>query len=346
MQMILFALATLTPALLIGRGVDAGGVWPWLALGYMTVFAATMDRFVPRFLPEAPEAAEFPSGKGLSVVLGLVHLVLLPAVVAMAASRDAGLSEKLVTLIAAGLWFGQVSHPNAHELIHRPERAARYLGRLVYGTLLFGHHASAHLLVHHVHVATNADPNSAPRGMGFWRFFGRAWRGSFKAGLAAENALRARAARPSGTWSHPYLGYVLTGLLCLGASFIAFGIKGLAAYLALCLYAQVQILLADYVQHYGLRRGLRANGKPAPVGDGHSWNSPHWFGSAVMVNAPRHSDHHLHPGRPYPALRLRADMPIWPHSLPVMAAIALLPPLWRRVMARALNRLPESAGDT
>jgi alkane 1-monooxygenase len=38
-------------------------------------------------------------------------------------------------------------------------------------------------------------------------------------------------------------------------------------------------------------------------------------------------------------------MPVWPHSLPVMAVIALIPPLWRRVMARALNRLPGPAGE-
>ena len=77
------------------------------------------------------------------------------------------------------------------------------------------------------------------------------------------------------------------------------------AFLVLAVYAQLQILLADYVQHYGLRRQTGADGRPEPVGDGHSWNTPHWFSSALMVNAPRHSDHHLHPTRPYPGLRLR-----------------------------------------
>lgn len=343
MQMTLFAIATLLPVGLILQAAAAGGAWPWLALAYVTLFAAALDRFVPRLLPEAPEGAEFPSGKGLSVLLGLAHFAVLFAAVAMAADGDAGLVGKLVTLVAAGLWFGQVSHPNAHELIHRPERYARYLGRAIYGALLFGHHASAHLLVHHVHVGTDDDPNSAPKGLGFYRFFARAWGGSFRAGLAAENALRARAQAPPRGWTHPYLGYAIVGLLTLGASALAFGWRGLLACLFLGLYAQMQILLADYVQHYGLRRARRTGGKPEPVTDAHSWNSPHWFSSALMVNAPRHSDHHLHPGRPYPGLRLRENMPLWPHSLPVMAVIALFPPLWRRVMARELARLPHSA---
>ena len=343
-MMILFATATMVPVALIATGALSGGIWPWLALGYMTVFVAVMDRFVPRLLPEAPEGAEFPSGKGLSFALGAAHLVLLPVAVT-AGLRDAGVTGAVLSLIAAGLWFGQVSHPNAHELIHRSGRAARYLGRAIYASLLFGHHASAHLLVHHVHVGTKDDPNSAAKDTGFYRFFLRAWLGSLRAGWAAENALRARSRVPPGALSHPYLGYASIGAGCLAGSYALAGWRGLAAYLFVCGYAQMQILLADYVQHYGLRRARRENGKPEPVGDAHSWNSPHWFSSAMMVNAPRHSDHHLHPTRPYPALRLRENMPIWPHSLPVMAVIALFPPLWRRVMARELGRLPGGGGS-
>lgn len=59
-------------------------------------------------------------------------------------------------------------------------------------TLLFGHHTSAHRLVHHRHVATPSDLNTARLGESFWHFFPRALVGSFRAGLAAERALSAR----------------------------------------------------------------------------------------------------------------------------------------------------------
>ncbi|HSG55886.1 MAG TPA: fatty acid desaturase, partial [Paracoccaceae bacterium] len=95
----------------------------------------------------------------------------------------------------------------------------------------------------------------------------------------------------------------------------------------------MQLLLSDYVQHYGLRRRTRADGRLEPVGPQHSWNAAPWFSAAVMLNAPRHSDHHLNPARPYPALRLdAASMPVLPRSLPVMAMLALWPAAWRRVM--------------
>jgi alkane 1-monooxygenase len=70
------------------------------------------------------------------------------------------------------------------------------------------------------------------------------------------------------------------------------------------------------------------------VGPRHSWNAPHWFSSAMMVNAPRHSDHHAHPARPYPALRLpdAQTAPMLPWPLPMACTIALMPSLWKRAI--------------
>ena len=79
-----------------------------------------------------------------------------------------------------------------------------------------------------------------------------------------------------------------------------------------------------------------------PVGTQHSWNSPHYFSSALMLNATRHSDHHAHPARPYPALALPGDAPLLPRSLPVMATIALVPPLWRRLMDPRVKALTDA----
>ena len=74
------------------------------------------------------------------------------------------------------------------------------------------------------------------------------------------------------------------------------------------------------------------NGKPVPVNARHSWNSPHWFSSAVMLNAPRHSDHHAHPSRTFDTLIIPEDSPMLPRSLPMMATLALFPRRWRKVM--------------
>lgn len=333
----LFALATLAPVPLLVAGAAWGGVWVVLALAYLTAFTFVLDQIVAIVTPDAPEGCEFPAADGLSATLAVVHFALLGCGI-WAVSGASGLTgaERVAAFFAYGLFFGQVSNSNAHELIHRPGRALRALGKWVYISLLFGHHASAHPKVHHRFVATPDDPNSARIGESYYHFAPRAWLGSFRAGMAAETTMLH--ARNAPLWRHPYLGYILGALALLALSFAAFGLPGVLAHLALATYATAQLLLSDYVQHYGLSRPRGADGRYAPVDAAHSWNAPHWFSSYLMLNAPRHSDHHAHPGRKYPALHLPPKAPTLPLGLPAMATLALFPRAWRKVMDKRATR--------
>lgn len=335
--MALFALASLLPLVLFGAGVVWGGGWGVAGLVYMTLLAALLDQINGLFLGDAPEGAEFPAADALLVVLAVGALGLMPAAV-WAVAGESGLSAAArgVVFVGAGLWLGQVANPAAHELIHRPGRGLFRLGAVVYCWLLFGHHTSAHRLVHHRHAASAQDPNTARSGEGYYAFLIRAWGGSFRRGWAAENALRQR-----GTAGlHPYAVYIGIAGLCLGLGLAIAGIWGALAWAALAAHVQSQLMLSDYVQHYGLVRAVRADGRLEPVSARHSWNAPHWFSSAFMLNAPRHSDHHAHPARPYPALRLPGaeDAPHLPWPLPLACMIALCPPLWKRAIRPHLRR--------
>ncbi|QYZ71430.1 alkane 1-monooxygenase [Neotabrizicola shimadae] len=324
-----FAVVALAPLPLLVAGLVQGG---WLALaglGYMTVLVMLIDQVIPLVAADAPEGAEFPAGDALLVLLGGLHLAALPlAVWLIAGPGGLALWERLALFLGFGLWFGQVSVPAAHELIHRRARGLFGLGVAVYVSLLFGHHASAHRLVHHRHVGSAADPNTARAGEGFYRFALRAWSGSFRAGWLAERALR------PGQRITPYTVYVLGAAGVLGLAFVLAGWVGVAVWAGLAVHAQLQLLLSDYVQHYGLSRARRTDGRLEPVGPRHSWNARAWFSSALMLNAPRHSDHHAHPARPYPALRLPApeEAPMLPWPLPVACSIALVPPLWKSLV--------------
>ncbi len=335
MPMLFFTIATLAPVALIAAGALAGAPWVWLALLWMTVLTATLDALVRRVLPTS-SGEEFPAANALSIAIALSQLALMVLALGALSSSMLGAREKLALFLAAGLFFGQVGNANAHELIHRSRRSLRALGIAAYVSVLFGHHASAHVLVHHVRAATPADPNSARAGEGFWRFLFRAWVGSFREGLREETTRRRRAGKPRLT--HPYVIYLGGALITVAIAATIAGVLGVLWLLALAAYAQMQILMADYVQHYGLTRALRDNGRPEPVAMRHSWNSAHPASSALMLNAPRHSDHHAHPMRPYPSLTLPPEAPLLPYSLPVMAVIATIPPLWRQVMNPHLRR--------
>ncbi len=342
----LFALATLAPLPLLGLGAWLGGAWTLLPLAYMTVLAALLDRLAMPAAPDAPAQAEFPAADRLSVALALGHFAALALGIAAVAGAT-GLSgwERAALFAGFGLFLGQIGNANAHELIHRPGRGLRWLGTLVYVSLLFGHHASAHPQVHHRFVATPDDPNTARSGTSFYRFAIRAWTGSFRAGLRLESRRLARRGLPA--WRHPYVAYVAGAVAMLALSAVSLGLPGLLAHLGLAGYATAQLLLSDYVQHYGLRRARLPDGRYAPVAPCHSWNAPHWFSGALLLNAPRHSDHHAHPSRKYPALRLPPETtaPTLPYGLPVMACIALIPPLWRRLMDPRAARWRQDAAD-
>jgi alkane 1-monooxygenase len=324
--LLLFGIATLTPAALIAGGAIWGGSWLLVAVVYLTAMTSLLDRLIKH------ESAAGEAGLHdlLSALIALVHFALIPTAVWGLAGEHLAPLEKAGLFFAAGLWLGQVSNANAHELIHRGSRLLHRLGMLAYTTMLFGHHTSAHVLVHHRHVGTRADPNTSRKGEGLYRYILRAWVGSFREGYRAENDRLTRIGRPA--LRNPYVIYVSGAALCVVAAAMIGGLGGSVAYVGLCAYAQSQLLMSDYVQHYGLTRALDARGKPEPVGAKHSWNSPHWFSSALMLNATRHSDHHAHPARPYPELTIPDDAPMLPRPLPLMASIALVPPLWRKIM--------------
>jgi alkane 1-monooxygenase len=332
-----FAIAALLPVPLLAVGVVQGGVWLWLAFLYMALLTILLDQLVPLTIGTA-EGTEFPAADVLLVTIALGVLAALPVTVwAIAGESTLDRGEKVLLFFAASFWFGQVGHPAAHELIHRPRRELFRLGAAVYAALLFGQHASAHRLVHHRHVASAADPNTARAGEGFYRFARRAWIGSFRKGLQAETELRARGVANG---IHPYAAYLAGSAGALILAVLLAGPMGLLVWVLLSLHVQGQILLSDYVQHYGLLRRPRADGRIEPVGLSHSWNAPHWFSAMVMLNAPRHSDHHANPARPFPALRLPGadEAPTLPWPLPVACAIALVPGLWRRAIGPHLAR--------
>ena len=88
----------------------------------------------------------------------------------------------------------------------------------------------------------------------------------------------------------------------------------------------------NYLEHYGLRRQLRPNGRYERVGPSHSWNNntvvaqPLPVPPAAALRPPRP------PGARYQALRHDDEAPQLPAGYSTMLLLAGIPPLWRRVM--------------
>lgn len=335
MPILPFALAAAVPVALLSSGALWGGLWVWAALIYVSVLAFAADELITsRLSASDPETTERAANM-LSVMIALAHFGLMAlGVAALAGATSLGGAERVAVFVGFGLYFGQVSIANAHELIHRSDRGLFALGKWVFISMLYGHVTTSHRLLHHAHVATPKDPNFPPLGMSFYRYLPRSVAQNFIQGYRIE---RARA-KHSGRMS-PYVSYIGGALACLVLAGFAFGPAGMGALIAFGAYAQFQHAMVDYLQHYGLARRQLPDGRYEPQAKHHSWNSPHWFTSLMTVNVTRHSDHHAHPGRVYPALRLDDAMPVLPYSLPAMGVIALVPALWFRMMDKRVARV-------
>lgn len=338
-----YAAITLPPlALLILAGTAWGG-FAWAALAWLTIVAAVADKLLDPPSAPAPDEDAQQWSAPLSVGLALGHILLLISTCAALTSGTLSFGQSLALFFATASFLGQVSHPNAHELIHRKTPALKAIGAAVYASVGFGHHVSAHRLVHHRYVGTELDPSTPLPGESFWAYLPRAWRGTFEAGLAEEaDRLDLKGRKPNHI-TNPYwlwLGGALLTIIVIAANA---GPGGLIVLLGLWALTGGQILMSDYVQHYGLQRLLLPNGRTEPVAAHHSWNAPSGFSSYLMMNAPAHSEHHMHPDRPYDRLDPLAQAPTLPFPMPVMAMIATVPAAWHRMMDKRAVAVMEAA---
>jgi alkane 1-monooxygenase len=86
------------------------------------------------------------------------------------------------------------------------------------------------------------------------------------------------------------------------------------------------------VEHYGLLRSKDAQGRYEVPQPRHSWNTNHLVTNLALFHLQRHSDHHAHPVRRYQTLRHAEEAPQLPSGYATMMLIAMIPPLWRRIM--------------
>ena len=241
--------------------------------------------------------------------------------------------ETLGIMFAIGVTTGIVGIVYAHELMHRAGRFERNLADLLMALVLYGHFRTEHLLVHHPYVATPRDTVTARYNMGFHRAFTRALLKGPGSAWRAEKAMLARRGRTVWHLSNPIWKYILLAMAFLILAFwiggwVAIGLFALQAFVAVW-----QLELTNYVEHYGLTRKHLGEGRYEPVRPHHSWDSAQIVSGHLLINLQRHSDHHVHPMRHFPLLQIHQGQqaPLLPTGYPPMTALAMFPPLWRRI---------------
>ncbi len=242
--------------------------------------------------------------------------------------------EKLALFYGIGVMTGGIGINYAHELMHQSSKLERWLGDLLMASVLYSHFRSEHLLVHHRYVGTPRDPVTARYNEGFHRFFPRVLRQCAASAWRAEAAMLARKGHGPLHRSNPFWRYAALQAGMVILALLIGGLPGLGLFLFQALIAVWYLELTNYVEHYGLTRKHLGDGKYEHVQPRHSWNAAHRVSNWLLINLQRHSDHHYKPSRRFPLLQTysRDDAPQLPLGYPAMTALAMIPPLWRRVM--------------
>lgn len=234
---------------------------------------------------------------------------------------------------------------SAHELGHKSSKLARLFSRVSLAATGYGHFCIEHNLGHHRDVSTPEDPASARMGESVYRFMVREVPGAMKRGWHAE-AQRLQK-RGLNTWSvdnHILQSYAVT-LVFQGGLIAVLGWIVLPFLLIHNLMAWFQLTCANYIEHYGLLREKRADGRYEKCQPHHSWNANHIFSNLILFQLERHSDHHANPKRSYQSLRSFNDLPELPSGYLGMYALAYCPAAWFKVMDKRLLAIPHINGD-
>jgi alkane 1-monooxygenase len=231
----------------------------------------------------------------------------------------------------------------AHELGHKRASLERWLSKVALASSGYGHFFIEHNRGHHVRVATPEDPASSRLGESFWAFLPRTVIGSLRSSWYLEVERLSRTDDGPWTWRSDILNAWAMTVVLFGVLALIFGPVVLPYLLVQAIIGFSLLEVVNYLEHYGLRRQRRDDGRYERCTPRHSWNSNSVASNVLLYHLQRHSDHHANPMRRYQALRHVDEAPQLPTGYAGMIVLACIPPLWRRVMDPRL--LAHYAGD-
>ena len=247
-----------------------------------------------------------------------IHAVGVPLMLGVLLWRMSVDGLTLLTVLgiaSAGLSNGASGIVAAHELGHRRQRSKSWwTARVSLFSVLYVHFTTEHNFTHHRHWARDVDPTSSPWGRSVYTHVL----------LTIPKQVRgAYLARPVDTRRSMGLeALFLVGLAAAGWPY-------LLAYVGQAAVAIYLLEFVNYLQHHGLRRG--DNERPNAT---HAWESRHRLSRWTLLELPLHPSHHLKGSTPYQRLDVHDEAPQLPFGYYAMFWIALIPPLFGRLMRK------------
>jgi alkane 1-monooxygenase len=260
------------------------------------------------------------------------------------AIQESGLSGTSLAgrITGLGMLCGVVGINVAHELGHRPKKFEQNLAKALLLSSLYTHFFIEHNRGHHRHVATPNDPATARRNEPVYVFWVRSLVGSWLHAWELERERLSRTGQSFWSLHNEMVQYQLLQMVVVVIIGVVAGWQVALFFVLAALMGGLLLETVNYIEHYGLLRTQRDNGRYERVMPWHSWNADHVVGRVLLFELTRHSDHHYKASKPYPLLDHMEEAPQLPTGYPGMMLLSLVPPLFFAVMNPRIDRLNEA----
>lgn len=346
----LFHIVGLISAISLLAGRDYISWWLFCVIAFYTIGDAILgdDTSVPNYKHPSILTAQ------LWLALPLISLIVFVFVWSVGSGDFAGIGlwaksltgydffqfrnettwyHKISALVLTALMIGLIGTITAHELTHRTwDRISMLVGRWLLAFSFDTSFAIEHVYGHHKYVSTTEDPATAPRGRNvYFHIIASTFKGNFSAWKIESERLKKKGF-PLFSYHNFFIrGHLMSVLLVLIAFMIG-GPIGCAFFIFAAILGKALLEIVNYMEHYGIVRDPQD-----PVQPHHSWNSNKRISSWTMFNLTRHSHHHAQGEVPFQKLQPYPDSPFMISGYLTTIIIALIPPLWNRLMKPKLQ---------
>jgi alkane 1-monooxygenase len=193
------------------------------------------------------------------------------------------------------------------------------------------HFCYAHVYNHHLELASEDDPATAPRGRDIYSHYIKSHLGQSKFLFEMEKGRLKRLGKPFISFGNRWIRGYMMSVPSLALFFFAGGWLGVACLAAVWVISNFELEALNYLEHYGLCRV-----KSEPIDYRHSWDNSTLFTSWFFIEIGRQADHHDRGETHFWELD-EVGAPNTGVGYFTLFALALIPPVFNRFMKKHLD---------
>lgn len=331
-----YALVVLPPLLVMA---SAWTEWSWLAIAVLFVAAPLARTFLGDAPETQPEWSEAATGF-LEAVPVVAAVTIIAATLALPLALQGHRSPLSWAGLFLGVWaswlFGTCV---AHALAHQRDPGRRTLANIASATIGYPLLATEHRQ-HHRYGDSYARSECPRPAENVWQFSLRRLPEAFRHAIELHQESFAR------TGSRLADGLLLSASVwvALLAYYVFFaGVAGMLVFVGASIGVAWGMQAITYIQHWG----LGAEAGDSVLGDKvYAWEDRCQIQEWLTLGICYHQAHHTKESLPYYRLQPEAGSPRQPGGYVVLLVAAMIPPIWRKLVAPALEAWRRSPDAT